>query len=171
MFDSIHHLPRRHLALAFACAGALGLASTAAAVPPTTTTFNVPFALTVSGLCPFDNTITGTQNGTARTFTDTDGNVTQIVSNFVEQDTFSANGRQLVGDPFRNVGRVLFDKSGNVTHVYETGVIERVPLPDGSVFLSAGIVDFLAHPNSPILITPDRGHSGNLDAFCAALAP
>ena len=52
MFDSIHHLPRRHLALAFACAGALGLASTAAAVPPTTTTFNVPFALTVSGLCP-----------------------------------------------------------------------------------------------------------------------
>jgi hypothetical protein len=32
-----------------------------------------------------------------------------------------------------------------VVHVYEVGVIERVPLPNGVLFLSAGRLDFVEH--------------------------
>ena len=112
-----------------------------------------------------------TFNGTERDFTDQNGNLTRIGFNFVEQDTFSANGHQLVGDPYRNLQQVLFDSNGNVTHDYATGVIERIQLPDGSLFLSAGRLDFVGHPGEAIVITPDQGLSGDIEAFCAALAP
>jgi hypothetical protein len=44
-------------------------------------------------------------------------------------------------------------------------------LPDGSIFLSAGRIDFVGHPGEPFILTPDTGRAGNLAAFCAALAP
>jgi hypothetical protein len=40
-----------------------------------------------------------------------------------------------------------------VTHIYGQGVVEEVRLPDGSLFIAAGRVDFVAH-----------------DGFCAALS-
>ena len=61
-------------------------------------------------------------------------------------------------------------EDGEVTHVYASGLVERVPLPDGTVFLSAGRLDFAAHPGSEFRIVPDVGRSGNVAAFCAALA-
>jgi len=150
---------------------ALSVASTASANPPTVQPFIGSGTATVSGLCSFDVSVTFTFNGTERDFTDRNGNLTRIELNFTEQDTFSANGHQLVGEPFRNIQRVLFDSNGNVTHVYETGVIERIPLPDGGRFLSAGRLDFVAHPGEVIVITPDHGLSGDIEGFCAALAP
>jgi hypothetical protein len=164
---------RRSLLLALtpvALAVAALTAPMASAAAPTVTQFNTTATSVAKGLCSFDVSVTSVLNGTEKDYTDQNGNLTRIAFNFVEQDTFSANGHQLVGDPFRNLEQLLFDSSGNVTHVYEAGVIERVPLPGGSVFLSAGRLDFVAH-GATFLITPDTGLSGNLDAFCGALAP
>jgi len=102
-------------------------------------------------------------------FFDQNGVLAHGVANTVEQDTFSANGVTLVGDPFHNIQQFVTDSNGNITHVYETGVLERVPLPDGSVFMSAGRLDFSLH-GSNFVMTPDNGKSGDVAAFCAALA-
>ena len=174
MSRTLHPLwPRRRLSSLLALVGVLALsaASTANANPPTVHPFTGTGTVTVSGLCSFDVTVTFTFNGTERDFTDQNGNLTRIELNFVEQDTFTANGHQLVGDPFRNIQRVLFDANGNLIHDYETGVIERIPLPNGSVFHSSGRLDFVAHPGEVIVITPDHGLSGDIEALCAALAP
>jgi hypothetical protein len=73
--------------------------------------------------------------------------VTRIKDHVVEQDVFSANDETLTGLPFTFNIQVLFE-DGEVTHVYASGLVERVPLPDGTVFLSAGRLDFAAHPGS-----------------------
>jgi hypothetical protein len=64
---------------------------------------------------------------------------------------------------------LLFDAAGNLTHVYASGVVEHIVLPSGSLFISAGRLDFLAHPGATFLLTPDVGESGDVAAFCAAL--
>ena len=61
----------------------------------------------------------------------------RIQIHVVEQDVFTANGQTLTGLPFTFNIRVLFE-DGEVTHVYASGLVERVPLPDGTVFLSPG---------------------------------
>lgn len=143
---------------------------TASANRPTTTPISGTPSTVATTLCPFPVTVDSTLDGIERVFTDRSGNVVRIQDQFTEQDTFSANGNVLVGLPFHNRLTVLFDAAGNVTHVYEVGVIERVPLPGGQVFLSAGRVDFSAHGDAAFLLTPDKGRSGDLGAFCAALA-
>jgi hypothetical protein len=55
--------------------------------------------------------------------------------------------------------------------VVATGLAERIPLPDGSLFVSAGWVDFADHPGVDFLLSPDRGNPGNVAGFCAALSP
>jgi hypothetical protein len=57
-----------------------------------------------------------------------------------------------------------------VTHVFASGVVEKILLPDGTFFISAGRLDFLGHPGATFVLSPDVGNSGNVDAFCAALA-
>ena len=114
-------------------------------------------------------TINATFVGTETTFYDQSGEVTRLQIHVVEQDVFSANGETLTGLPFTFNLQVLFE-DGEVTHVYASGVVERVPLPDGTVFLSAGRLDFAAHPGAEFRIVPDVGRSGDVTAFCAALA-
>ena len=63
----------------------------------------------------------------------------------------------------------LFDDAGNLVHVYSTGVVVRMRLPDGTLFNAAGRVDSL-NSTGPFTITPDVGHSGNVAAFCQALS-
>jgi hypothetical protein len=87
--------------------------------------------------------------------------------NGTEQDVFIANGRSLASEPY-NI-RTVFDESGGVEHVYATGLVVRVVLPDGTKFVSAGRLDFVTR-NFEFAITPDVGRSGDLDAFCAALS-
>lgn len=122
-----------------------------------------------SGLCPFPVDIAFVMNGHNRLYFDKRGDLVRVGVHVIEQDTFSANGKVLVGEPFHNVQEAIF-RNGTVVHVYETGVVERVPLPGGDVFLSAGRLDFSAHGWS-FVFTPDKGKSGDLQAFCAALAP
>lgn len=83
---------------------------------------------------------------------------------------FTANGKSLTGEPFTFNTEVLFDSQGNVTHVYASGLVERILLPGGSLFLSAGRADFAAHPGESFLLSPDVGAKGNIAGFCAALA-
>ncbi len=123
----------------------------------------------VEDICDFPVTITATLVRTETTFYDESGEVTRIQIHVVEKDVFTANGETLTGLPYTFNIQVLFE-DGEVTHVYASGVGERVPLPDGTVFLSAGRLDFAAHPEAEFRIVPDVGRSGDVAAFCAALA-
>jgi hypothetical protein len=147
------------------------LAHPAAAVPPTHEALDQSPAVTVvDDICNFPVTVTSTQVGVETTFYDANGAPTRIEAHAVEQDVFTANGQSLTGLPFNFSVHVLFE-NGEVTHVYASGLLERVPLPDGTVFLSAGRVDFTGHPGAAFLISPDVGRSGDVAALCAALAP
>ena len=146
------------------------LAQPAAATGPTRVPFEDTTTVVVEDICSFPVTITSTVVGTETTFYDQTGAVTRIQIHVVEQDVFSANGESLTGLPYTFNIRVLFE-DGEVTHVYASGLVARVPLPDGTVFLSAGRLDFAAHPGSEFRIVPDVGRSGDVAAFCAALAP
>ena len=146
------------------------LAHPAAAVAPTREPVDDTNIVVVDDICSFPVTITATVVGTQTTFYDHSGDVTRINLHIVEQDVFSANGKSLTGLPYTFNIHVLFE-DGEVTHVYSSGLVARVPLPDGTVFLSAGRLDFAAHPGSEFRIVPDVGRSGDLAAFCAALAP
>jgi hypothetical protein len=145
------------------------LAQPAAAIEPTRVPIDQTDTYVVTDICSFPVTITATVVGTETTFYDQSGQVTRIQVHLVEQDVFTANGQTLTGLPYTFNIQVLFE-DGEVTHVYASGVVARVPLPDGTVFLSAGRLDFAAHPGSDFRIVPDVGRSGDVAAFCAALA-
>jgi hypothetical protein len=145
------------------------LAQPAAAVEPTREPIDDTDTFVVTDICDFPVTITATLVGTETTFYDQSGAVTRIQIHVVEQDVFTANGETLTGLPYTFNIQVLFE-DGEVTHVYASGVVARVPLPDGTVFLSAGRLDFVAHPGAEFRIVPDVGRSGDVAAFCAALA-
>jgi hypothetical protein len=146
------------------------LAHPAAAVAPTREPVDFTNIVVAEDICSFPVTITATVVGTETTFYDQSGDVTRTHIHFVEQDVFSANGESLSGLPYTVNIHVLFE-DGEVTHVYSSGLVARVPLPDGTVFLSAGRLDFAAHPGAEFRIVPDVGRSGDVAAFCAALAP
>lgn len=157
------------LALALSVLGAS--ASTALADKPAKFNYSYTMPGVLEGVCSFPVDILGSVNATETDFFDTNGLLTQALIHMDEQDAFSANGKTLAGLPFTFELRVLFDNSGNTTHVYADGVAEKVLLPDGSLFISAGRLDFAAHPGADFIITPDEGTSGNIAGFCAALAP
>ena len=78
------------------------------------------------------------------------------------------SGRSLVSEPYTYGTFFRLDASGNIVSGTVAGVIVRIHLPDGSLFLSAGRV--ILHPNGPVFtFVPDFGRSGNLSALCAAL--
>jgi hypothetical protein len=147
------------------------LATTAAAAPPTITksgTFTGTSTLT--GVCSFPVEVTFSQTFTEIDYFDSSGNLTRVFIHAVEQDVFTANGKTVRGEPFTFNTQVLFDSEGNVTHVYASGIVERIILPGGDLFLSAGRLDFAAHPGQNFLISPDVGAQGNIAGFCAALS-
>jgi hypothetical protein len=145
------------------------LAQPAAAIEPTREPIDDTATSVLTDICSFPVTINATFVGTETTFYDQSGEVTRIQIHIVEQDVFSSDGESLTGLPFTFNIQVLFE-DGEVTHVYASGLVERVPLPDGTVFLSAGRLDFEAHPGAEFRIVPDVGRSGDVAAFCAALA-
>jgi hypothetical protein len=170
-------LKRRGLMLGFAVLAAAAVAavsaSTASATPPAIFQFGPTTTqpATISGVCSFDITIVSTVSGMGEDFFDQSGNVIREHDNIREQDTFSANGKSLTGAPFAFNLEFLIDSSGNLTGLTATGVVEKVPLPDGNLFVTAGWLDFAAHGYPDFLLTPDKGATVNLAGFCAALAP
>ena len=96
---------------------------------------------------------------------------------FVDRQTHAVSERglayqpkEVMGIPFTFNVEILFDSDGNVTHVFADGVTEKIPLPDGSLFISAGRLDFVAHPGAACILSPDKGNPGNVAGFCAALS-
>jgi hypothetical protein len=124
----------------------------------------------VTDVCSFPVTIVSNADIMAIHYFDQSGALIRIFNHVIEQDTFSANGNTLVGSPFTFNIEALFASDGTLTSLTASGIVEKVQLPDGSVFFSAGRVDYLAHPDSQFILTSDAGHSGNVAAFCAALA-
>lgn len=105
---------------------------------------------------------------------DEQGNPIREEDHYLGQDTFTANGKSLTGDPYRVNLLLEWDSSGNLIRADYSGVIERITLPDGTrVFFSAGRADAMAGPPGPphVFITPDTGRSSGFDALCAYLAP
>jgi len=143
----------------------------ALAAPPTK--IELPFTDTnpLTGVCPFTVTVDSNVDLTLLQFGDGSGAITRWNGHVVEQDTFSANGKSLTGLPVTFEFQALFDSAGGLTHFFESGVLARVPLPDGTTFLAAGRVDFVPNGSPPFLFTPDTGTSGNVAGFCAALSP
>jgi len=162
----------RFIVIAAALVGAAALASTAAAGEPVKTSFsNEVTSSTMSGVCLFDVNVDSVASGFEIDHFDAAGNFIKGEIHFNVQDTFTANGKTLTGLPYTANLHADFDSSGNFTRFVATGVIETVPLPDGSVFHSAGQVDFLDHPGASNVISADTGNPGNVAGFCAALAP
>ena len=145
------------------------LVSPAAAGPPVHYPIEIidnPGILT--GVCSFDIEYLASATGMGTNFFDNSGTLLRSYWHAVEQDTFMANGKTLHSLPYTYNAQVRFDSSGNLTAFDSSGALVRIRLPDGSLFSSAGRVDWMFH--SGMILSPDHGHSGNLDAFCAALA-
>jgi hypothetical protein len=158
------------LAAALALILGTAVASPAAADKPVQMDYTFPYTLVVSDVCPFPVTIDGTNTVAQTDHYDKDGALTLQSLHILEQDTFTANGKTLVGVPFTFNMRVLWDENGNVTHAYSSGVSQKIPLPDGSLFIAAGHFDFMDHGFNWTM-SPDHGNPGDIAAFCAALAP
>jgi hypothetical protein len=146
-------------------------ATPATAAAPTKFPFSFSATpIAVSGICSFDVTVASQLSGFELDYFDNSGAITRVYDHATEQDVFSHDGNTLTGLPYTFSVDVLFDSSGNITHIYASGETSRVPLPDGSVFFSAGRADFTQHPGQTFLISPDEGNPGDIAAFCAALA-
>jgi hypothetical protein len=163
----------RRLTVVFLVAmGAIMFALSAVADTPTRTPFEGTFSnIELTDVCAFPVNASGTFSGFEIDYRDQSGALTRIFLHQVEQDTYTANGRTLVGIPFTFNSEILFDSNGNVTHSFASGLVETIPLPDGSLFVSAGRTDFTQHPGVQFLLSPDMGNPGNLAGFCAALSP
>jgi hypothetical protein len=145
-------------------------ASAAAADTPTIAPFTYTYGAVMTGFCPFDVQVATVISGTRIDFVDESGTVTSSELHVNAQDTFTANGITLTTIPSTFNLHVSYDSSGNPINV-ATGVIEKIVLPDGSLFISAGLADFSAHSDIGHDLSPDYGNPGDVAAFCAALSP
>jgi hypothetical protein len=167
-------IPHRSLATLIGVAGLViasaVLASGAMATPPTSSqhTFTGGGTIPADALCSFPVLLEGTQTWTSTQFYDQNGMITTDTALGFEQDTFSTNGKTLVGNPYHFALTVNF-VDGVAVDAHGAGVAEQVPLPGGGVYIVAGRVDTF-NANAAIL-TVDSGNSGNnVAAFCAALS-
>jgi hypothetical protein len=145
-------------------------APAAAAAPPVKSEFTFSAAGSLEDVCAFPLTVDATGSGTEIDSFDNSGALTRVSVHVTEQTTFSANGTSLTTIPFTYNITVRFDDSGNLSEAFTTGIIAKVPLPDGGLFISAGRVDLAARGFPQFVLTPDHGGTVNLDKFCAALA-
>lgn len=161
------------IAVAAAMFCAAVVAQSAAAMPPLNEDLP-PFSSStvVTGVCPFPVNLASTITGEQTTYYDRDGNVVKIEIENHEQDVFSANGKTLVGLPYSfKLALIIDPQTGEILHAYSRGVTARVRLPSGRLFLTAGRLDFVDHPDELFVLQPDHGAQGDIAGFCAALAP
>jgi hypothetical protein len=161
----------RRVALLVSLVLASVFASSAGASPPVKMPISFEdVTATLSGVCAFDVDVSSDISGTEIDYFDASGNLTRVFLHVLEQDTFSANGKSITGEPYTFNIQILFDAEGNVIHAYASGVTSRIVLPNGTFFLSAGRLDFVNHPGEAFVLSPDFGRTGDIAAFCAALA-
>jgi hypothetical protein len=162
---------RRLLIGAAASALCLAVAAPAAhGAKPEKTPIDDAFTTVTNDICPFAVQIASRVIGHEMVFRNAEGEVTRVHVHAREQDVFTGpTGRTLSSLPYRYNLRVLFGTDGQPEHIYATGVVLKVPLPGGKTFHSAGRLDFVAR-GTDFAITPDVGRSGDVGAFCGALA-
>src|SRR5439155_10973859 len=131
----------------------------------------VTFSSVLTDVCAFPVNVNSTLSGFEIDYVDQSGALTRIFTHQVEQDTFTANGRTLVGDPFTAEFQLLFDSGGSVIHAYGTVLFETIRLPDGSLFVSGGRGDFTQHPGVGVLLSARWGNPGHLAGLFASLFP
>jgi hypothetical protein len=119
--------------------------------------------------CSFPVTVSLSGQVTAVVVPGKNGAPTRVHAHVVQQDTFTANGKTLIGAPYSFHIEVELDSGGNETGVIADGIAEKVFLPDGGVFITSGRIDFYAN-GLPVIFIPDVGATVNLEAFCAALS-
>ena len=149
---------------------ASAFASTASGAQPEVVPVDETHVAVLTDLCAFPVTVEASLVGQLRVHFDAAGNVVSLQVQAVETDTLSANGNTLVGMPYRALDRVTFDAEGNVTGEKVSGFIERIRLPDGTMFQSTGRVRPDITAGGGFTAVPTVGHSGDVDALCAALA-
>jgi hypothetical protein len=151
---------------------ALIVSASATAAPPTTVHVGpdqFAVALDAGALCEFPISWNGTQQSTTTTHYESDGTtVAMRITQGTEQDTFSANGKTLVGDEYHFTLRALFENGQRVAR-YEYGNVDRVPLAGGAVFLSTGRVLVDSSPAN-VFFVDEGNNANNIAAFCAALS-
>src|SRR4029077_7051929 len=92
---------RRLTAVFLVAMGAVIFALSAVADTPTRTPFEgVTFSSVLTAVCAFPVNVTSTISGFPIVYVDASAALTRIFPHQVEQDTFTANGKTLVGDPF-----------------------------------------------------------------------
>lgn len=148
----------------------VAVASPAQAAQPVRETVVNSSTAVVTSLCSFPVTVTFDSTAERPYFYDESGTLIRIAEHVVEEDTYTANGRTLTGDPYTFTVQARFDDAGQFVQASGSGLVSRVPLPDGSVFRAAGRIDFLAH-SFEFVPAPDWGTPVNTAAFCAALSP
>jgi hypothetical protein len=162
----------KQLPVAFVAAVVLAVCvAPAPADPPYPDQFPVEGYATLNDTCAFPVDVAFRANVTAKYFF-VKGVLTKLEWHVVEQDTFSAGGVSLTSLPYVFNMQILFDSAGAVTRHVTQGAGVRVPLPDGSVFLTAGRIDWFVKPGYPYVdyvLVPDNGATVNLEGFCAAL--
>ncbi|HET8707854.1 MAG TPA: hypothetical protein VFM46_16245 [Pseudomonadales bacterium] len=123
----------------------------------------------LSDMCSFPVSLSMTYTIAATDFFDQSGMLIRTHFHVFNQDTFSANGKTLVGLPYQANAEVRWNSDGTVASFYVNGVFEKVPLPNGT-FNAAGRKDVTDNPFG-FSLTPDNGTPGNIAGLCAALAP
>ena len=164
---------RRSAAIAAVATTAVLVAPTGAAIAsvPTAEHFSRTwsFTLDAGALCDFPIVWDGKQAWTTTTFYEADGTTKAMtISQGTEQDTFSANGKTLVGDEYHFTFQDLYENGERVA-LYADGNAERVPLPGGAVFITTGRVLVTSTPAN-IFFVDHGNNANNLAAFCAALS-
>jgi hypothetical protein len=158
----------------FAAALAVGgaLAATAAATPPQHFDFSGTFtANDITGICPFPIDLTSEEIATGTNYYDASGNLVRVRIQFRRVlDTFSANGHTLNGLPYTANLQLDFE-NGQLTRISGSGGFEKVVLPDGTIWHTAGHTFNSVNVTTPIILLTDVGRSDDINAFCAALAP
>ena len=143
-------------------------AGAAAGAPPERFSYEDAGTFTDTNLCGFPVEVTYQASVVGATFGDVDSGDIRLLIHAMQQDTFTANGTTLVGDPYRATRTQVIEDFEVVSDTVR-GVLEKVRLPDGSIFMGAGRTDFLA-ATVDFIAAPDNGVAKNQDAFCAALS-
>jgi len=122
----------------------------------------------VHDLCAFPVTIDAHVVG-AQTVVQTGRGGSIIRVHLDETDVYSANGHSVTGSYTFEIQSTT-DASDNLVSGFQTGVIVRVPLPDGTIFQVSGRADAL-NAQTDYISAPTHGVTRNLDALCAYLGP
>jgi len=159
---------RRFVLCAVVAAFAALVPGSASAAQPVMTVYPVDFSSPITDVCASAIGFSTHLVISETDYFDASGAPTRLYMHTVERDTFTGPAGSLTTDPYTYGVWFRFDANGNIVSGNAAGVTVRIHLPDGSLFLSAGLI--ILHPNEPVFIfAPDFGHSGNLTAFCSAL--